>query len=91
MTALPSPANVPSGFVVRVFVGGRVLTSGVMSKAEAEELAADLEDDVVESSRGHGFVSFTLAGARDVRLRARSVTQIEPSALPLVDQPGRAR
>lgn len=91
MTALPTPLNVPQGWVLRVFVGGRAYTSPLMSKGDAETLAAELEDDVVQSSKGHGFVTFTQPGGQEVRLRARSVTVIDPTPLHATDVPGRPR
>lgn len=81
MTALPTPANVPQGWAVRVTAAGRVYSSGVLPKAEAKRLADDLARDVMTASQFHGFVPFTVADGHEVRLRARSVVVIDPSPL----------
>lgn len=88
MTALPTPANVPAGWTVRIVVPHRTYHSPAMSPTEARGEADRVTRAVQDIGGGMGLVPFGTSDGRDTWIRGRQVTAVEvgPPAPPR-DQP----
>lgn len=82
MTALPTPANVPAGHVVRIVVPHRTYVSPVMSPGEAQTEKERVDKAISDWGSTMGLISFETGDGWLVSIRARQITAVEAGPPP---------